>query len=200
VISESIEIPPHLSLPAFQHSGLSLSREQQAPGYIENGKKQQEPQRRCRKHRKAWPDLYRQMDAEDPLLAERKALPARGAAPQRWKRFPAHAYQNSAQSGIHGIDQPARDQIEGQGLRVFVDQDGKDDHRASPEYVPLGQTIQQGCERRRASSESASQRLGTRMFSIARQVRGWQAEVVPSAQKSEDFSQNTAIDRKKDTN
>jgi len=52
------------------------------------------------------------MDAEDPLLAERKALPAWGVAPQRWKRFPAHAYQNSAQSGIHGIDHPARDQIE----------------------------------------------------------------------------------------
>jgi hypothetical protein len=116
------------------------------------------------------------MDAQDPLLAERKVLPARGVAPQRWKRFPAHAYQNSAQSGIHGIDYPARDQIEGQGLRVFVDQAGKDDHRATPGYVPLGQTIQQGCERRRASSESASERLGTRMFPIVPLVRDWQPE------------------------
>jgi hypothetical protein len=33
-----------LSLPALQHSRLSLSREHQAPGYIENGEKQQEPQ------------------------------------------------------------------------------------------------------------------------------------------------------------
>jgi hypothetical protein len=91
-------IPPHLSLPAFQHSRLSLSREHKASGYIENGKKQQS-------------DLYRQMDSEDPLLAEGKALPARGAAPQRGESFPAHAYQNSAQSGNHGIDREARDQI-----------------------------------------------------------------------------------------
>jgi hypothetical protein len=116
------------------------------------------------------------MDAEDPLLAERKALPARGVAPQRWKRFPAHAYQNTAQSGIHGIDHPARYPMEGQGLRVFVNQAGKDDHRATPGYVPLGQTIQQGCERRRAPSKSASERLGTRMFPIALLVRDWQAE------------------------
>src|SRR5579864_4479565 len=131
------------------------------------------------------------MDAEDPLLAQRKALPARGLAPQRWKRFPAHAYQNSAESGIHGIDHPARGQIEGQGLRVFVDQAGKDDHRAAPWYVPLGQAIQPGCERRRASSKSAWQRLGTGMFPIALLVRDWQAEAVLSAQKSEDVSQNT---------
>src|ERR1700693_389345 len=115
------------------------------------------------------------MDAEDPLLAERKALPARGLAPQRWKRFPAHAYQNSPQSGIHGIGHPARDQIEGQGLRVFVNQTGKDDHRATPGYVPLGRTIQPGCERRRAFSESASERLGTGVFPIALVVRDWQA-------------------------
>jgi hypothetical protein len=158
-------IPPHLSLPAFQHSGLSLSREQQTPGYIEK-----------RKHRKAGTDLYRQMDAEDPLLVERKAAPARGAAPQRWKYFPAHAYQNAAQSGIHGIDHPARHQIKGQGLRVFVDQAGKDNHRATPEYVPLGQTLQQGCERRRACSESASERLGTRIFPIAFLVQEWLKE------------------------
>src|SRR5437879_11325047 len=134
------------------------------------------------------------MDAEDPLLAERKALPARGVAPQRWKRFPAHAYQNSAQSGIHGIDHPARSQIEGQGLRVFIDQAGKDDHRATLEYVPLGQTIQPGCERRRASSKSASQRLGTRMFPIALLVRGWQAERVKILRKTQQ-----SIERK-DTN
>src|SRR6202035_751948 len=133
---------------------LSLSREQQTPGYIEKRK------------RKAGPDLYRQMDSEDPLLTERKAVPARGTAPQCWQRFPAHANQNSAQSGIHGIDHPARNQIEGEGLRVFVDQAGKDDHRATAGYVPLGQTLRQGCQRRRPSSESASdesacERLGT---------------------------------------
>jgi hypothetical protein len=138
-----------LSLPAFQHSGLSLSCEQQAPGYIERS------------------DFYRQVDAEDPLLSQRKASPARGVAPQRWKRFSAHAYQNSAQSGIYGIDHPARGEIQGQGLRVFVDQAGKDHHHATPGYVPLGQTIQQGCERRRASSGSAVERLGTSMFPIA---------------------------------
>jgi hypothetical protein len=60
--ADGSRIPPHLSLPAFEHSGLSLSREQQAPGYIENGKRWP--------GRNPAPDLYRQMDAEDPLLAE----------------------------------------------------------------------------------------------------------------------------------
>src|ERR1700733_6221513 len=78
-------IPPHLSLPAFQHSRLSLSREQQTPGYVENGQRRQR-------------GLYRQTDAEDPLLAERKALPARGVAPQRWKlswKFKGGTYVSS---------------------------------------------------------------------------------------------------------
>jgi hypothetical protein len=176
-----------LSLPAFPYPGLSLSREHQTPGYIENGEKQQR-------------DLYRQMDAEDSLFAERKALPARGVAPQRWKRFPAHAYQNSAQSGIGGIDHPARDQIEGQSLRIFVDQAGKDDHRSTPRNVPLGQAIQPGCERRRATSESASERLGTCMFPIALLVRGWQAEAVRRAQKSEMFRKTQRSIEGKDTN
>jgi hypothetical protein len=169
--ADGSRIPPHLSLPAFQHSALSLSREHQAPGYIENREKQRR-------------DLYRQMDAEDPLLAERKALPSRGAAPQRWKRFPAHAYQNSAQSGIHGVGHPARYQIESQGLRVFADQAGKDDHRATPGYVPLGQAIPQGCQRRRA--------LGTSLFPIASITRavaslGPRCRAPKNVQKNEMF-------------
>jgi hypothetical protein len=127
------------------------------------------------------------MDAENSLLAERKASQARRAVPQRWERFQADAYQNSAQSGIDGIDLPERDQIEGQVLRIFVDQAGKDDHRAAPGNVPLGQTIQQECPRQRASSETASPGLGTGMFPIALPVKDWQAVGVQGAKESEYF-------------
>jgi hypothetical protein len=99
-----------------------------------------------------------------------------------------------------GIDHPARDQNEGQGLRVFVDQAGKDDHRATPGYVPLGQTIQPGGERRRASSESAPERLGTRMFPFALLARAWQAEAVLSAQEGEDFRKTQQSVERKATN
>jgi hypothetical protein len=94
----------------------------------------------------ALPDLYRQMDPQDFVFAERAASSTRGVAPPPRKRLAADAYQNSSQSRIHGIDLEARDGDEGHCGRVFLDQAGKDDHRSTRRHVPLGKAILQGGE------------------------------------------------------
>jgi hypothetical protein len=45
-------------------------------------------------------DLYRQVDTEDFVFAEREASSPRGVAPPPWKHLSADAYQNSSQSRI----------------------------------------------------------------------------------------------------
>ena len=92
------------------------------------------------------------MDAEDFVFAERAASSPRGVAPPSRKRFATDAYQNSSQSRIHGIDLEARDGVEGHCGRVFLDPDGKDDHRSTQGHVPLGKVILQGGECSRAPS------------------------------------------------
>ena len=94
----------------------------------------------------AFPDLYRQMDPQDFVFAERAASSTRGTASPPRKRLAEDAYQNSSQSRIHGIDLEARDGDEGHCGRVFLDPVGKDDHRPTRGHVPLGQTILPGGE------------------------------------------------------
>src|SRR5690348_4146558 len=55
--------------------------------------------------------LHRQMDPEDPVLAERETSSTRGVAPSAWKCVAADAYQNSSQPRIRRIDRPAHNQI-----------------------------------------------------------------------------------------
>jgi hypothetical protein len=92
----------------------------------------------------AIPDLYRQMDTQDFVFAERAASPTRGVAPAHRKCLAADAYQNPSQSRIHNIDLKARDVVEGHCGRVFPDPTGKHDHRSTRRHVPLGETILQG--------------------------------------------------------
>jgi hypothetical protein len=94
----------------------------------------------------ALPDFYRQMDPQGLVFAEGETSSTRGVAQTPRKRLPTDAYQNSSQSRIHRIDSEARDEIEGHRGRVFLDATGKDDHRSTPRYVPLGTTIPTGCE------------------------------------------------------
>ena len=55
-----------------------------------------------------------------------------------------HAYQNSSQSGIHGIDREEPDRIEWPWHRVLVDRIGKNLHSAAHQHVPVGETKSQG--------------------------------------------------------
>jgi hypothetical protein len=48
---------------------------------------------------------------------------------------------------IRRFNRQARDAIEGHYCRVFADQTGKDNHRSTRRYVPLGKAILQGRER-----------------------------------------------------
>ena len=98
----------------------------------------------------AIPDFYRQMDPQGLVFAEGETSSTRGVAQTPRKRLPTDAYQNSSQPRIHRIDREARDEIEGHRGRVFLDTTGKDDHRSTPRYVPLGKTIPPGYECRRA--------------------------------------------------
>lgn len=136
-ISESIGIPSHLSLPPCRYPTLSLSRDHRAPSLIENGRND---------HGIARADLYRQMDAQDLVFAQREASSTRGVTPPPRKRLPANAHQNSAQSRIDWVNQQARDEIEDHCCRVFLDRTWKDNHRTAQRYVPLGHTLPQGCE------------------------------------------------------
>src|SRR5215469_12118795 len=99
--------------------------------------------------------FHRQVDTQDLVFAETEAVSARAVATPAWKRLPAYADQNSSQSRIQRIDRQARNAIEGHCCRVFLDQTGKDNHRSTPRHVPLGTTLQQRRERRRASSGTA---------------------------------------------
>jgi len=92
----------------------------------------------------ALPDLYRQMDPQGFVFAERQAASTRRVAPQHRKRLPADAYQNSSQSRNRGTNCPPCERIEGHRCRVFLDPAGKVDHRSTRSYVPLGKTVLQG--------------------------------------------------------
>jgi hypothetical protein len=54
-----------------------------------------------------------------------------------------------------GFNRQARDEIEGHCGRVFLDAPGKDAHRSTQRYVPLGKTIPQGRDCGRVSFASA---------------------------------------------
>jgi hypothetical protein len=95
----------------------------------------------------SWPDLHRQVDAQDFVFAEGKALPTRAVAAPSGKRLPANAHQDASQSRIDGIDCPACDQIEDHRCRVFADPAGKDTHRSAKRNVPLVETARQTGER-----------------------------------------------------
>jgi hypothetical protein len=58
-------------------------------------------------------DLYRHVDTQDFVFAEKAPSSTRGVAPPRRKRLAAHAYQNSSQPRIHRINRQAGDEIEG---------------------------------------------------------------------------------------
>ena len=92
------------------------------------------------------PDLHRQVDTQDFVFAEGKALPTRAVAPSPRKCLPAHAYQDASQSRIHGINHPACDQIEDRRCRVFADPTGKDTHRSVERNVPLVEAARQAGE------------------------------------------------------
>jgi hypothetical protein len=94
----------------------------------------------------ALPGLYRQVDPQDFVFAERASSSTRGVAAPPRKRLAADAYQNSSQSRIHGIDLETCDGVEGHCGRVFLDSIGKDDHRSTQRHVPLGKAILQGGE------------------------------------------------------
>ena len=95
----------------------------------------------CAKLKNGPRDLHRQVDNQGFVFAEREALSTRAVAPPRRKRLPADAYENSSQSRIN---RQARDEVEGHCGRVFLDATGKDTHRSTQRYVPLGKTIPQG--------------------------------------------------------
>jgi hypothetical protein len=96
-------------------------------------------------------DLHRQVDTQGFVFPEKEALSTRAVAPPRRKRLPADAYQNTSQSRIHRINRETRNAVEGHCGRVFLDATGKDTHRSTPRYVPLGKTIPQGRHRGRVS-------------------------------------------------
>src|SRR4051812_11351364 len=68
VIRESTGIPPNLSLPPFRCPALNLSCEHETPGYPESGTDGQGRIRGYRGNDNAVPDLYRQVDAQDPVF------------------------------------------------------------------------------------------------------------------------------------
>jgi hypothetical protein len=90
--------------------------------------------------------LYRQMDTQDFVFAYREALSTRGVAPPARKCLSANAYQNTSRSRIHRISCQARYEVEGHCCRVFLDPNGKNNHRSTQRHVPLGKTTPQGGE------------------------------------------------------
>jgi hypothetical protein len=91
-------------------------------------------------------DLYRQVDTQDFVFAEKAPSSTRGVAPPRRKRLAAHAHQNSSQPRIHRINRQAGDEIEGGCCRIFLDPSWVDNHRSAQRNVPLGKTTPQASE------------------------------------------------------
>src|SRR5882672_3709723 len=89
------------------------------------------------------PDLHRQVDTQDFVFAEGKALPTRAVATSTRKGLSAHAYQDASQSRIHGINRPACDQIKDRRCRVFADPTGKDTQRSVERNVQLVEAARQ---------------------------------------------------------
>jgi hypothetical protein len=85
--------------------------------------------------------LHRRMDAKGFVFARRKALSARAIAPTAGQRFTTNAHQDASQSRIRGLNRPACDEIESHCYGVLVDTPGKDNHRSTRRYVPLGKTL-----------------------------------------------------------
>ena len=88
-------------------------------------------------------DLHRQVDTQDFVFIKTEVLSTRAVAPPSRERLAAYAYENPAQSRIHGINRPARDEIEDPCCRVFLDPIRKDIRHSTRRYVPLGETPRQ---------------------------------------------------------
>ena len=92
------------------------------------------------------PDLHSEVDTQDFVFAETKALPARAVARHLGsisQRMLTRTLRNLQSTGLI-----ARriDEIEHPRCRVFFDSTRNDHHRPARRYVPLGETPRQACE------------------------------------------------------
>jgi hypothetical protein len=101
-------------------------------------------------------DLHRQMDTEDFVFATGEALSSRAVAPASRRRVAEDADEDSAQSGIDGISDETRDEIESHCCRVLADSSGENAHQPTQRHVPLGKTTSQGRDRAGAVGGNAS--------------------------------------------
>jgi hypothetical protein len=128
-------------------------------------------------------DLHRQVDSQGFVFAEREALSTGAVAPPRRKRLPADAYENPSQSRIHRINRQARDEVEGHCGRVFLDATGKDTHRSTQRYVPLGKTIPQRRDCGRVSFASAPGAM-SETWDVSLCFRGFERKTIEKGEQS----------------
>lgn len=83
--------------------------------------------------------LYRQMDTKDFVFVEPEALPPWTAEAPRRNGLPAHADQNSSQTGVNRIDYETRDGVENCCRRILFDSLGENNNRPAWRYVPMGE-------------------------------------------------------------
>jgi len=128
-------------------------------------------------------DFHRQVDTQGFVFAEREALSTRAVAPPRRQRFPADAYENSSKSRIHRINRQAGDEVEGHCGPVFLDATGKDTHRSTQRYVPLGKTIPQGRDCGRVSFASAPGAM-SETWDVSLCFRGFERKTIEKGEQS----------------
>src|SRR4051794_21150041 len=144
VISESIRIPPRLSLSLVASPALEWSCEQQETRSAGNGTTCERNAER-RPLGRPRPDLYRQMDPKDSVLAERETLSSWGASASDRKCVAANADPNASRPRSERFDRQANDEGEAHRGGVFVKQIRKDHHRTTAGHVPVGQTTREKC-------------------------------------------------------
>jgi hypothetical protein len=102
---------------------------------------------KARQTSKADPPIFIGKWAVKILFAFHESPHRYGQLQRHCAAYRTHAYQNSSQSRINGIDHEEPDRIERPWCRVLVDRVGKNIHHPAREHVPVGKTKPEGHKR-----------------------------------------------------
>ena len=129
-------------------------------------------------------DLHRQVDTQGFVFAEREALSTRAVKLPTSEASPSGCLRELfAISILYRINRQARDEVEGHCGRVFLDAPGKDAHRSTQRYVPLGKTIPQGRDCGRVSFASAPGAM-SETWDLSLCFRGFERKTIEKGEES----------------